>query len=61
MGVLGELISKSVTGAAGSVAGRVSPLSHKAGDNTVESEAVIESLTGEKDEIVNCYRNITGE
>ena len=46
---------------AGSGPGRVSPLSHKARYNTMEDGAIIEPLTGQKDKVVHCYRNIAGE
>ncbi len=61
MGVLGEFISESVTGAATSGSGRVSTLGHKAGDDAVECRAIVESLTREKHEVIHRYRNITGE
>ena len=43
----------AVAGAAGAVAIGVAALDHKAGDDAVEGEAVVEALTGEVAEIAN--------
>ena len=61
MGMLGEFISKGVTGAATSGPSGVSSLSHKVRENAVEYSPIIESLAAEEYKVVDRYRNIAGE
>lgn len=50
--VLGEFSFNGVTGAAGSVTNRVAALDHKAFDDSVENQPVIEILIDQTDKVI---------
>ena len=61
MGMIGELVIKSVAGIVPSRAGGSSTLCHKAGYHTVKGGSIIKPLAGQKDEVVYRYRHIPSE
>ena len=56
-----ELVGETVARTAGAGAGRIAALRHEVLDHPVEDRAIVKSLAGQEDEIVDRARRLIGE
>ena len=49
-----KLVLEAIAGTAGAGAGRIPSLRHEVGDDAVESHAVVETRSGQVDEVLYC-------